>query len=427
MKRSTNCSTRRRRSGMQPAKRQSASRFTSSAAESSRCGLGASTGGTERERLEAIAREERERAIEAAGAPASSDITDEPIRVDRPRAIPPQSLATAVSELEASAVTEGPEEEVHLRVAGHGGKIFIDLVNDAWQAVEISPQGWKIVPSAELPIRFVRSNMMRPLPHATRGGSLDELRRLLTLGNDHPATKDAWSLMLSWLVQALRPNGGQYPVLVLLGGHGEEHRSGDAAGACRPCGRPPRAHRKQRERGLHRVRGIVGLCAGQHLQFAVLAFGHDLPAGDRRGVQDAHPLHQPRPAGLQGPAPDNTERLGYQVETQVGSAGFFIDLAIVDPERPGRYLLGIECDGATYHSARSARDRDRLRQEVLESLGWRIHRVWSTDWFSNPEGELKRLVGSIEEAKLYGGPPQGNGQSGRARTTDIARDEDPAP
>lgn len=86
--------------------------------------------------------------------------------------------------------------------------------------MEISPQGWKIVPSAELPIRFVRSNMMRPLPHATRGGSLDELRRLLTLGNDHPATKDTWSLMLSWLVQALRPNGGQYLVLVLLGGHG---------------------------------------------------------------------------------------------------------------------------------------------------------------------------------------------------------------
>ena len=73
------------------------------------------------------------------------------------------------------------------------------------------------------------------------------------------------------------------------------------------------------------------------------------------------------------------QRLGYQVETQVGSAGFFIDLAVVDPERPGRYLLGVECDGATYHSARSARDRDRLRQEVLESLGWRIHRIWSTD------------------------------------------------
>ena len=118
------------------------------------------------------------------------------------------------------------------------------------------------------------------------------------------------------------------------------------------------------------------------------------------------------------------QREGYQVETQVGSAGFFIDLAVVDPECPGRYLLGVECDGATYHSARSARDRDRLRQEVLEALGWRIHRVWSTDWFRNPDAELKRLVGSIEEAKLYGGPPQENGHGATSRTTDIARGEE---
>jgi very-short-patch-repair endonuclease len=57
-----------------------------------------------------------------------------------------------------------------------------------------------------------------------------------------------------------------------------------------------------------------------------------------------------------------------------------------------------ECDGATYHSARSARDRDRLRQEVLEGLGWNIHRIWSTDWFKHPERELKRLVEAIEKA-----------------------------
>ena len=92
---------------------------------------------------------------------------------------------------------------------------------------------------------------------------------------------------------------------------------------------------------------------------------------------------------------------GYEAEPQVGSAGFFIDLAVIDPERRGRYLLGVECDGATYHSARSARDRDRLRQEVLEKLGWRIHRVWSTDWFRAPQRELRRLVDAIEEAKVY--------------------------
>ena len=90
---------------------------------------------------------------------------------------------------------------------------------------------------------------------------------------------------------------------------------------------------------------------------------------------------------------------GHDVEHQIGSAGFFIDLAVVDPASPGRYLLGIECDGASYHSARSARDRDRLRQQVLEGLGWRIHRIWSTDWFRDPEQELGRVEVAVRLAK----------------------------
>lgn len=92
-------------------------------------------------------------------------------------------------------------------------------------------------------------------------------------------------------------------------------------------------------------------------------------------------------------------RSGYQVDNQVGVAGFFIDLAVVDPDVPGRYLLGIECDGAAYHSAPSARDRDRLRQDILESHGWTIHRIWSTDWFQQQEKETARLLRAIESAK----------------------------
>ena len=87
---------------------------------------------------------------------------------------------------------------------------------------------------------------------------------------------------------------------------------------------------------------------------------------------------------------------GYEVHPQVGVAGYYLDLAVVDANRPGRYILGIECDGATYHSARSARDRDRLRQQVLQNLGWEIHRIWSTDWFRDPRGETARLVRRIE-------------------------------
>lgn len=90
---------------------------------------------------------------------------------------------------------------------------------------------------------------------------------------------------------------------------------------------------------------------------------------------------------------------GYQVHQQVGLAGFYIDLAVADEERPGRYLLGIECDGASYHDARSARDRDRLRQSVLESHGWTIHRIWSTDWFQRPNEQLELAIARIEAAK----------------------------
>jgi len=90
---------------------------------------------------------------------------------------------------------------------------------------------------------------------------------------------------------------------------------------------------------------------------------------------------------------------GFQVDNQVGVAGFFIDLAIVDPETPGRYLIGIECDGAAYHSAPSARDRDRLRQEILEAHGWTIHRVWSTDWFQRAQNETDRLLRALSSAK----------------------------
>jgi len=94
------------------------------------------------------------------------------------------------------------------------------------------------------------------------------------------------------------------------------------------------------------------------------------------------------------------EGLGYEVEPQVGEAGFFIDLAVQDRTTPGRYLLGIECDGASYHSSRSARDRDRLRQAVLEDHGWIIHRVWSTDWFQRQSDQLRNIAAAIEAAKL---------------------------
>jgi superfamily I DNA and/or RNA helicase/very-short-patch-repair endonuclease len=86
---------------------------------------------------------------------------------------------------------------------------------------------------------------------------------------------------------------------------------------------------------------------------------------------------------------------GFRTVAQVGVAGFFIDLAVSHPEKEDTFILGIECDGASYHSSRSARDRDRLREEILQDLGWKLHRVWSVDWFRNRPKELERIVKAI--------------------------------
>ena len=89
---------------------------------------------------------------------------------------------------------------------------------------------------------------------------------------------------------------------------------------------------------------------------------------------------------------------GFEAVPQVGVVGYFIDIAVRHPERPGEFVLGVECDGAMYHSSKSARDRDRLRQEVLEKLKWRLHRIWSLDWYRNPRRESDRLVAAVELA-----------------------------
>lgn len=91
------------------------------------------------------------------------------------------------------------------------------------------------------------------------------------------------------------------------------------------------------------------------------------------------------------------EDLGCTAVPQVGAGGFRIDIGIKHPKYPYGYLLAVECDGATYHSSYSARDRDRLRQEILEGLGWSFHRIWSTDWFNDQRGEVEKLKKAIED------------------------------
>ncbi len=104
---------------------------------------------------------------------------------------------------------------------------------------------------------------------------------------------------------------------------------------------------------------------------------------------------------------DALTRRGLNVVPQLGTSCYRIDLVLTHPHRPGQYVLAVECDGASYHSAPTARDRDRLRQQHLEALGWRFHRIWSTDWFLRREEEIERLIKAFDEAVRHadaGGP-----------------------
>jgi very-short-patch-repair endonuclease len=88
---------------------------------------------------------------------------------------------------------------------------------------------------------------------------------------------------------------------------------------------------------------------------------------------------------------------GWMLHTQVGASAFRVDLAVVHPDAPGSYLSGVECDGATYHRSATARDRDMLREQILRGLGWDILRIWSTDWWVDPQGTVERVCKQLDE------------------------------
>lgn len=135
-----------------------------------------------------------------------------------------------------------------------------------------------------------------------------------------------------------------------------------------------------RARGVHDLRlfleyaqlGMKALAAAVH------SSGGDYESPFEQGVAEA------------------LQKKGWQTHSQVGVSGFRIDLGIVDPDRPGKYLAGVECDGYTYHRSATARDRDRLRESVLRSLGWDILRIWSTGWWINADAATEKLHKQLE-------------------------------
>ena len=123
----------------------------------------------------------------------------------------------------------------------------------------------------------------------------------------------------------------------------------------------------------------VGLLR-QYLEFAA-------SGGEELGAETSDVPLNPFELSVQ----EGLERRGIPVAAQYGVSGYRIDFACAHPDEPGRMVLAVEADGASYHSSATARDRDRLRQQVLEDKGWRFHRIWSTEWFRNRELELDKV------------------------------------
>lgn len=268
---------------------------------------------------------------------------------------------------------------------------------------------------------------------AQRDAILDELE---LLRRDHPETEDFFSVAAAepWFVKNLENiQGDERDVIFISVGYGH-----DADGYFSMNFGP-----LNREGGERRLNVLITRSRERCVVFSsITADDVDLRRTSALGVKSLKTfLHFARTGSMETAevtgrdldsdfeidVADAIRSLGYEVDQQVGMAGFFIDLAVVDPERPGRYLLGVECDGATYYAARWARDRDRLRHAVLENHGWTLHRIWSTDWFQSRNDQLKKLAAAIE-GKLSGNRNDAASSnvalSNPAQNDDVLNDEE---
>ncbi len=133
----------------------------------------------------------------------------------------------------------------------------------------------------------------------------------------------------------------------------------------------------------------------------VHALHHYLRYAERRPkeLEAGKPTDVGYASALEEDVAEEVERLGYRAVPSVGSSSFRVDIGVVDPVDPGRFMLGIMCDGDTYRDAAMARDRDRLRTQVLGNLGWKIHRIWSPDWVQRRTTEVKKLERALRKAE----------------------------
>lgn len=195
-----------------------------------------------------------------------------------------------------------------------------------------------------------------------------------------------------------------------------------------------------REGGWRRLNVAVSRARYEMLVFATLrADGIDLSRTAAEGVAGLRDFLSfaekgkaalPVKAAMSAPPTDNLvsslaaaiREKGYEVHLNIGCSGYRLDAAVVHPEKPHEYLLGILCDGPSYNAARTARDREVVQQSVLRGLGWKLHRVWSLDWWENREKVLAAIEEAIAEALQP--PPQGPGLPADAEFPEISGRED---
>jgi len=166
-------------------------------------------------------RREKER-LEKAALEGEGGLVERDVKTGLPAVVRDRDLGDAVRQLESIAIFESQQAEVYIRTAGAAelDKIYIDLGDEEWRAIEVSPEGWRIVAGDDIPVRFVRPRGLLPLPEPVPSGegSLDGLMKLLNLGDGEEATRNR-ALILAWLSHAYLPTG-PFPVLTLMGPQG---------------------------------------------------------------------------------------------------------------------------------------------------------------------------------------------------------------
>lgn len=163
-------------------------------------------------------RREKDR-LEAAAIEQSGPLHEGSVKTDMPIVPRDVVVSDAIRQLSALALFEGPQHEVHIRTAAHEGRVYIDMGDPDWRAIEVSPLAWQIVEGSDIPVRFVRPKGMLPLPEPNGRGSLDALPKLLNLGEGEDAQRSRL-LILAWLTYAMTPAEGDFPILLITGPQG---------------------------------------------------------------------------------------------------------------------------------------------------------------------------------------------------------------